>query len=451
MYCKNPIIILRKNLYRVLSKLGRKMVYTNGFDIYPLGNKLPSPKQVGATHDNFKDWSILTEDGELIPLFQEVACGKCLLCMDKKAKEWSTRASCETQTCVYKPIFITLTYDDAFLPKDGVNKKHLQNFIKRFRENWVRMYDTNRLDLRYFAVSEYGTKYGRPHYHLLFWNIPNDMLNESPLTQKIVDCVDKSWSEPVSESEFKNLLPAHQLIFNDRYYKKFGITQVTVDRGNSAAYCMKYMRKPKDVPSQWSQPTFYLSSRRGGGIGMRYLNNIIDSIRTQEPAKTKILVGTAPYPYTLPRSFKDKLFPSLSMIIPTHVRCMLSRFDTLYQYFKSSNENEFEMLDCMYTSLRQHYGRAYDFIVLNEQMYHHDSPLVHIRHRSKNELWQVLYVSFVQAYEFQPDDKKLDYFIYLKDKRQEILQKCKFLELDTDYEVLKIRNRIKKNQLKESF
>ena len=452
MYCQNPTIILKKNLYRVLSRLGRKMVYTDGKFIYPLGNKLPTPKQVGATLDNYKDWCILTEDGELIPLFQEVACGHCLLCMDKKAKEWSTRASCESQTAIYPPVFVTLTYDDAFLPSDGVNKKHLQNFIKRFRENWCRMYNADRLDLRYFAVSEYGTKYGRPHYHLLFWNVPNDMRNESPITQKVADCVSKSWSEPVNKDEYYKLLPMHQLKFNGRYYKKFGRTEVTVDRGNSAAYCMKYMRKPKDVPNHWSQPTFYLSSRRGGGIGMRYLNDIIDSIRVQEPAKTTILVGSSPHPYTLPRSFKDKLFPSLSMIIPTHIRCMLSRFDTLCNYFIDDvYDDKYCMVEALRENLKEQYGRAYDFIIQNETMYHHNDPLVHIRHRTKSELWQTMYVSFVQCWEFQPDVKKLEYFINLKDKRQEILQKCKLFEVDTEYEAYNIRNRLRDRQRTEKF
>lgn len=452
MYCQNPTIILKKNLYRVLHKLGRKAVYTDGRVIYPLGNKLPTPKQVGATKDNYKDWSILTEDGELIPLFQEVTCGHCILCMDKKAKEWSTRSSCETQTAIYPPVFITLTYDDAFLPSDGVNKKHLQNFIKRFRENWCRMYKVKRLDLRYFAVSEYGSKYGRPHYHLLFWNVPNDMKNESPMTQKIADCVGKSWSEPVSKDDYYKLLPMHQLYFHGRYYKKFGRTEVTVDRGNSASYCMKYMRKPKDVPHQWTQPTFYLSSRRGGGIGMRYLNDIIDSIRIQEPAKTTILVGTAAHPYSLPRSFKDKIFPSLSMIIPTHIRCMLCRFDTLYKYFAEiTMDDKFDMVDCLHDSLREQYGRAYDFIVQCETMYHHNDPLVHIKHKTKSQLWQTMYVSFVQCWQWQPDTKKLEYFINLKDKRQEILQKCRFLEIDAEYEAYNIHNRLIKKQLYEKF
>jgi hypothetical protein len=34
-------------------------------------------------------------------------------------------------------------------------------------------------------------------------------------------------------------------------------------------YCMKYMRKESDVP-EGCKPTFYLSSRRGGGLGYKW-------------------------------------------------------------------------------------------------------------------------------------------------------------------------------------
>lgn len=445
MYCSNPTIILKKNLYRVLDRLGRKAVFCDGTNIIPLGSKLPSPKSVGATYENYKNWSVLTEDGVLIPIFEAIPCGHCLLCADKKAKDWITRASCESATATYPALFVTLTYDNENLPVGGVEKKHVQNFIKRFRENWCRMYGGDRLDLRYFACGEYGTNYGRPHYHLVLWNVPNDQINESPMTQKVFDCVSKSWSEPVSLAKYKSLLPMHQLIFNGRFYKKFGKVEVTVDRGNSSAYCVKYMRKPKDVPARWHNPTFYLSSRRTGGIGMRYLNNIIDSVRAQEPAKTKLLITGHDKEYSLPRSFKDKLFPSLSMIIPAHIRCQLCRFERCFQQLENSIYED--LIYFQRTQLREHYGQAYDFIISAEDMYHRPNELIDANRINIDTLM----VAYWQCMDFDPDPDRIDYFIALKDKRAEILQMMEFPEIDVKNVEFNLRKKLRINQLSESF
>ena len=61
--------------------------------------------------------------------------------------------------------FITLTYDDDNLPWDGsLNKKHLQDFMKRLR--WHFRHKT----IRFFACGEYGEQLNRPHYHALLFN-----------------------------------------------------------------------------------------------------------------------------------------------------------------------------------------------------------------------------------------------------------------------------------------
>lgn len=456
MYCETPNIILSKTLYRIMNKFGRKCVYTDGHVIYPLRGRLPSPTAVGATLDNYKDWNVLTEDGELIPIFVAVPCGKCILCREKKSKEWTTRANCETATATYPPVFVTLTYDDAYLPKDGVCKEHLQKFIKRFRENWCRMYKTERLNLRYFACAEYGSKRGRPHYHLQLWNVPNGGEHDLLALRKINACVSRSWSEPCSEEEYHTLQEQHQCYFDGRYYKKFGRIDVSPDRGNSAAYCMKYMRKPKDVPPQWTQPTFYLSSRRNGGIGMLYLNKLIDSIREQEPAITKLPLPNGTY--SLPRSFKDKLFPSLSMIIPCHIRCQLVRFEKIFRVLetKSISDEFCDLIKYMRDSLREHYGQSYDFVQQSEHLYHDDGELLRIKkgwitYDGLNSLYEKMYICFVQCFDFQPDRKRLDYYIFLKDKRQEILNKCQFPDVDILFERYKILNKINKNRLREYF
>lgn len=66
--------------------------------------------------------------------------------------------------------FITLTYDDKFLPDDySVQVPVFQRFMKRLREFAPRK-------LRFFGCGEYGDKELRPHYHALIFGYRFDDL-----------------------------------------------------------------------------------------------------------------------------------------------------------------------------------------------------------------------------------------------------------------------------------
>lgn len=95
----------------------------------------------------------------------EVPCGKCLSCKVKKRSEWALRLKHELyyheNSC-----FITLTYDEDSLPENNsLVKRDLQNFFKRLRKN------LKSIKIKYFAVGEYGDKYGRPHYHIIMFGL----------------------------------------------------------------------------------------------------------------------------------------------------------------------------------------------------------------------------------------------------------------------------------------
>lgn len=62
--------------------------------------------------------------------------------------------------------FLTLTYSDEHLPKDGsLVKKHHQDFMKRVRKQFP-----NRR-IRYYQCGEYGDENNRPHYHSCLFNL----------------------------------------------------------------------------------------------------------------------------------------------------------------------------------------------------------------------------------------------------------------------------------------
>lgn len=94
-------------------------------------------------------------------------CGKCAYCRSINQKTWSLRLFLEAKR--YENIcFTTLTYNQEHCPSDySLKPSHLQSFIKR-----LRYYLPKGLKIRYFAVGEYGTRKGRPHYHILFFGLP---------------------------------------------------------------------------------------------------------------------------------------------------------------------------------------------------------------------------------------------------------------------------------------
>ena len=124
-------------------------------------------------------------------------CGQCLFCRINRKREWIGRLLLEAASHETNQ-FWTLTYEDESLPiclppgkprldsgKGDVSelrrcaelgavaaqggtlfKPDLQAFFKRFRKSYG--------VLRYYAVGEYGTLRGRPHYHVLAFGVQVD-------------------------------------------------------------------------------------------------------------------------------------------------------------------------------------------------------------------------------------------------------------------------------------
>jgi hypothetical protein len=96
-------------------------------------------------------------------------CGQCLGCRLDRSRMWAVRcvkeADLHEENC-----FITLTYDDKNLPEGRtLIKKDFQDFMKRLRKK------ISPRKVRYYMCGEYGSKFGRPHYHaILFgYNFPD--------------------------------------------------------------------------------------------------------------------------------------------------------------------------------------------------------------------------------------------------------------------------------------
>lgn len=182
-----------------------------------------------------------------------VPCGRCIACRIQKTGEWQTRLLCEME--YYKEsTFLTLTYDDAYLPADGcLDKPALQKFFKRLRHHVK--------DIKHFSVGEYGDETFRPHYHslILGW-YPDDCVNVS-LSSKpkfVSRLVSKLWP--------------------------FGFNLVGVVEQRSIDYVTGYIRKKlygkkaKEV-YDYRTPPFQLCSKN---LGLRYAKEHRDEIIKNE-------------------------------------------------------------------------------------------------------------------------------------------------------------------------
>lgn len=115
-------------------------------------------------HHNFlpKDVTNGSSLGDLV----QIPCGQCSECRVQKAREWSVRLIHEKQLH-NKSCFLTLTYNDFYLPADGsLHKDAVQIFIKNLRRRLDYHHDNK---IRYYACGEYGSKSGRPHYHMILF------------------------------------------------------------------------------------------------------------------------------------------------------------------------------------------------------------------------------------------------------------------------------------------
>lgn len=131
-------------------------------------------RSVAGRNANGK-WPLVfnVKDG-YIDMEVKVPCGRCIGCRLEYSRQWAIRCVHEAQLHKHNA-FITLTYNDEYLPKDGsLKKKHFQDFMKRLRKEL----DKQDIKIRYYHCGEYGEQLMRPHYHAIIfgYNFPDRKL-----------------------------------------------------------------------------------------------------------------------------------------------------------------------------------------------------------------------------------------------------------------------------------
>lgn len=128
---------------------------------------IKNPRIKGGTFDNMYH-----------PVYLTVPCGHCYECLLKKQNDWYVRNfyewknSKENKSNAY---YYTLTYNDHNLlrvygvcSRIGVrlfDKEKVKHFLRRLGSRLNR----RGIKLKYFLVSELGSKYERPHHHVIFY------------------------------------------------------------------------------------------------------------------------------------------------------------------------------------------------------------------------------------------------------------------------------------------
>jgi len=112
---------------------------------------------------------------------QDVPCGQCIGCRLERSRQWALR--CVNEASMWKEnSFVTLTYDDANLPKSGsLVLEDYQLFMKRLRQKRFRdkmdsvgSWNKEKDAIRFFHCGEYGEETARPHYHSILFNCAFD-------------------------------------------------------------------------------------------------------------------------------------------------------------------------------------------------------------------------------------------------------------------------------------
>lgn len=249
--------------------------------------------------DSIPEW-LDVSDFRSFPI--DIPCNHCVECRLHFSRSWATRMMLEQQYHE-QSWFITLTYDDKHIPLSyypdpdtgeampvqTLEKKALQDFMKRLRDHYSRL--TGGDKLRYYAVGEYGDSSHRPHYHLVVFGLN---LSEKDLTH-------------LKNSALGFPYYASKLVES---CWTFGYSMVCAVTWESCAYVARYCMKKlsgdfKDFYQAFNiQPEFSLMSRKPGIARLYYEDHKSDIYKYDEIFLSTTSGGMKSKP---PRYF-DQLF-----------------------------------------------------------------------------------------------------------------------------------------------
>lgn len=215
-----------------------------------------------------------------------VPCGNCPACIEKKANDWACRIYYEwlhsssssfftltynDESLLYNDVTLNFGFEDLTYSLPQLSKPHVQKFIHDLRK-------LTGNGLRYFLGAEYGETLGRPHYHVIFFNYPNDI--------DIYEAVNQVWN-------YGNIQCSQEVnIQRVMYVAKYIYSSSLLPYGN--------------VISGFQKP-FILMSRRPG-LGYQYFQNEKIVKYHNDNLDTTICLDVENKRLGLPRYYRSKIF-----------------------------------------------------------------------------------------------------------------------------------------------
>lgn len=210
-------------------------------------------------------------------------CGKCLYCLEKRRLPWEVRLTHERRFWSRFGIpsyFVTLTYDEDNLPKDGVSKRDIQLFLKRLRKFYNSLEDNH---LKYFCVSEYGPTTHRAHYHLILFGFNRNL-------STALRIISKFWNNGfVKVSRVKPSRIRYVTKYSTKFFDKLN--------DSNSSNC-----EEPSSPSKCT-PVFRLISK---GLGISFVSRQNIDFYRNNPDKLFLTLDDVKY--ALPRYYRDKIF-----------------------------------------------------------------------------------------------------------------------------------------------
>lgn len=227
-----------------------------------------------------------------------IPCGQCIECRLQASREKATRIVLEASQYTDNWC-VTLTYDDDHIP---FGKKQFPTLvpedIQKFNKDLRRYFDYhyNFKGIRFYCAGEYGEVNARPHYHMIYFNLP------LPAEDVFLCKNEKSQTgEDLFVSEIMN-----------KIWSK-GRVRLNVLSWQYAAYCARYILKKQTGQNSEVYdelgifPEFTRCSTQPG-IGYNYLMDHLDEILDYGYITLKIgdKVEHAPIPQYFIRKIIDK-------------------------------------------------------------------------------------------------------------------------------------------------
>lgn len=204
-----------------------------------------------------------------------VPCGRCGICIKSHKTSWQIRLK-EEMNSATSAYFITLTY--AVSPPELI-KSDFQKFMKRLRKN------SKCGKIKYYAIGDYGDRFGRPHFHLLLYNYDQSL-----------EWIEKSWKG----GEFKLMS---------------GFVKIDPMNFGNISYITNYVVNKTEWPlHDKRQKPFMLCSR---GIGITYVDKMRD-YHLQDISRT--YYHDQGYRKAMPRYYKNKLYSEVKYLQQSKLR-----------------------------------------------------------------------------------------------------------------------------------